>query len=236
MGVRHKFKLTPSEQLAKGAEESFKVMISLSLLLLAFCMVRSVGDHRSVEDLVSREAAVILKLDRAYASFGGEDGVRLQKLLDKYAHLVVKEFPMLEKGGRSNDVSTVLALLSKSSKSLEPQNAPQQIARAEILAAFTQLSDLREARVAAAQLELPAYLWQAITLSVSVAIVLGWFQTPLIKMVPYVGGVTLALSVLATILISVSTIYAGESAVTAEPIERAIPLLGKSWPQDLPLD
>ncbi len=233
MAIRKIFKITPGDPMAKGAEESFKVMISLSLLLMAFCLVRTQGDHRSVEDLVSREAAVILKLDRAYTGFGGEDGAKLEQLLMLYSKSVVKtEWKLLEAGGRSDEVSAILAALSGASKSLEPKNAPQQIARAEILSAFTQLSDLREARLSASRLALPTYLWQAICLSVMCAVVLGWFQTPLPKLVFYVGGVSMALSLLATILISTSGIFVGESAVTPEPIEKAIPLLGKSWPVD----
>ncbi|NEX64488.1 bestrophin-like domain [Noviherbaspirillum galbum] len=227
--ARRYFHWAPSEPLAKGAEESFKVMISLSLLLLAFCMVRSQGDHRSVEDLVSREATVIIKLDRAFAAFGGSNGTRMQGVLMNYADAVVKkEWPLLESGGRSDAVTTALNELNLGTKTLDPESAQQQIARAEILAAFTQLSDLREARLSASRLKLPDYLWHAILTSITCALVLGWLQTPTSKMVPYVGGVSLALSLLMTVLISTAGIFEGENAVTPEPIEKAISMLGKT--------
>ena len=54
--------LKPDEHLAKGAEEGFKLFTSITLLLIAFSLVRVQGDHRNVEDLVSRESALIFKL------------------------------------------------------------------------------------------------------------------------------------------------------------------------------
>ena len=226
--LRRHFRWEPSEPFAKGADESFKVMISLTLLLLAFCLVRTQGDHRSVEDLVAREAAVVLKLDRAYDSFSSEKADKLRANLLQYATLVANvEWPLLESGGRSDAVLTALTTLSVGSKSLEPQSAPQQIARAEILSAFTQLTDLREARLAASRVELPTYFWQAIICSISFLGVLGWFQSPLTKMVPYIGGVTTALCLLLTVLISTAGIFVGENAVTAQPLMMTISQMGR---------
>lgn len=226
--LRHYLKWNPSDVFAKGAEESFKVMISLTLLLLAFCLVRTQGDHRSVEDLVAREAAVVLKLDRAYSSFGSDSGDKLRVNLMQYAKLVADvEWPLMETGGRSDRAMASLTALSIGSKSLEPQSAPQQIARAEILSTFAQLADLREARLAASRVELPTYFWQAIVCSISFLVVLGWFQSPLTKMVPYVGGVTAALCLLLTVLISTAGIFVGENAVTALSLSKSIAEMGQ---------
>lgn len=226
--VRRYANWDPSEPLAKGAEESFKVLISLCLLLLAFSLVRAQGDHRSVDDLVSREATVLLKLDRAYAGFNSPDSEKLRVTLKRYAsELVTDEWKLLEKGERSDKASNTLAALSTGTRSLDPTNAPQQIARAEILSAFTQLSDLREARLAASRVELPSYLWQAIAVALGLLTILAWLQAPLKKMLTYCGGVTCALSVLLTVLISTTGIFEGENAVTAAPIAKAISTMGK---------
>lgn len=231
--LRRHFKWEPSEPFAKGADESFKVMISLTLLLLAFCLMRTQGDHRSVEDLVAREAAVVLKLDRAYAGFESPKTDQLRGTLLQYADLVVNvEWPLLEKGERSDSAMAALTTLSVGSKSLEPQSAPQQIARAEILSTYAQLVDLREARIAAGRIALPTYFWQAIVCSISLLVILGWFQLPLTKMVLYVGGVTCAWCLLLTVLISTAGIFVGENAVTAQPLKGVIAQLGKKMPAD----
>lgn len=224
--VRLKFKLEPSEPVAKGAEESFKVLISLTLLLMAFSLVRLQGDHRSVDDLVSREATVILKLERAYTSFGGPDEPLLRDKLLAYSKVLVNgEWEILKYGQRSDVASDLLAELSVLSKALDPQTAPQQIARAEILAGFTQLSDLREARLSATRLALPDYLWHAIAVCMFFLMILAWFQAPLKKAVPYVGGVVTALMILLTVLIATGGIFASENATSSQPIAQAISLI-----------
>lgn len=226
--VRRAFTLTPSEHLAKGAEESFKLFISLTLLLLAFCLVRMQGDHRGTEDMVAREGAVMIKLDRAYQAFGGDKAPRLRATLREYGSAVVEdEWKVLEDGGRSGKASAALNTLLRESRELEPQTVTQQVARSEMLQALLQMSDLREARIAASRLKLPTYYWYAILASMTFLTVFGWLQNPLSKLGAYVGGVTCGLGLLMTLLISTAGIYVGESAVTPEPIQDAMRLIGK---------
>lgn len=229
--VRRYLRLDPGEHLAKGAEESFKLFISLTLLLLAFCLVRMQGDHRGTEDLVAREGAVLIKLDRSYDAFGGEAAPKLQASLMQYAKLVVnEEWRLLEQGGRNDKVSESLAFLARESKQLDPRTPAQQVARSEIIQSFNQLADLREARISASRLKLPVYYWYAIFCSIFFFTIFAWFQSPLPKLLTYVGGVTCGLCLLLTVLIATAGIFAGESAVTPEPIQMAITQMGKSTP------
>lgn len=104
--VRRKLNIDINEHFAKGAEEAFKLFISLSLLLLAFCLVRAQGDYRGAEDIVSRESTVMLKLDRAYQAFDSEDTDVLRQVLRAYAgHLVDEEWPLLAKSERGTQTS-----------------------------------------------------------------------------------------------------------------------------------
>lgn len=156
--IRWKYKLNPDEHLAKGAEEGFKLFTSITLLLIAFSLVRVQGDHRNVEDLVSREAALMFKLNRSLASFGGAHSVELQGDLKNYANAVVDdEWPLMAKNGRSEEASNVLTDLTQGIRLLDPKNPVQQMARAEIVTTLNQLSDVREARISASRLKLPSY-------------------------------------------------------------------------------
>lgn len=225
--IRWKYKLNPDEHLAKGAEEGFKLFTSITLLLIAFSLVRVQGDHRNVEDLVSREAALMFKLNRSLASFGGAHSVELQGDLKNYANAVVDdEWPLMAKNGRSEEASNVLTDLTQGIRLLDPKNPVQQMARAEIVTTLNQLSDVREARISASRLKLPSYLWDALAVSVSLLIVFGWFQNPLPKMVAYVGGVTIGVSVLFTLIIALEGLYLGESQVTPDAIIHILPSLG----------
>ena len=66
----------------------------------------------------------------------------------------------------------------------------------------------------------------ALAISVALLIVFGWLQNPLPKMVAYVGGVTIGVSVLFTLVIALEGLYVGESRVTPEAIVHILPSLG----------
>jgi ABC-type transport system involved in cytochrome c biogenesis permease component len=80
--------------------------------------------------------------------------------------------------------------------------------------------------MATTQLGLPTYLRNSLLFAIVVLIVMSWVQTPLLKMVAAVSGVTMGISILMTLLISLENIYKGDSRVTPEPIERILPSIG----------
>ena len=226
--VRHRLKINIDDNLSRGAEESFKLFISLSLLLLAFCLVRAQGDYRGAEDIVSREATVMLKMDRAYESFATDDTDAMRLVLRTYAeHLVNDEWPVLAQGERASTASEDLRVISTISKQLEPQTAEQQVARSEIIQSVNQLNDLREARISASVVKVPTFYWYAIFTALFFLMFFGWLQNPLSKMVTWVGGVTCGVSLMLTVLISTSGIFAGQHAVSADPIRNALIPMGK---------
>jgi hypothetical protein len=225
--IRWKYNLNPNEHLAKGAEEGFKLFTSITLLLIAFSMVRVQGDHRNVEDLVSRESALIFKLNRSLAAFNGGHSAELQGDLKEYANSIVKdEWPLMAKGERSDETSNLLIDITQGVRLLDPKTPVQQMARAEIVTTLNQLSDVREARLSASRLKLPSYLWEALSVCVVLLIGFGWLQNPLPKMVAYVGGVTIGVCVLLTLVIALEGLFVGESQVTPDAITFVIPSLG----------
>lgn len=224
--VRKKFELNPSEHFGKGTEEAFKIFTSLTLMLLAFCLVRVQGDHRNAEDLSSREGVIIHKLSRSLQHYASPESDELQAVLLNYSQRIATvEWPLLAKGQRDEETTLLLGSLVQRARSLQTNTPAQQITRNEIIGILTQLSDVRDARLSASHLELPFYYYQALSFSVVALIFFGWFQSPLPKMAAYVGGVTLAVSLLLTMLFVTSTLFLGESQVTPEAINRAIMLM-----------
>ena len=225
--IRWKYNLNPNEHLAKGAEEGFKLFTSITLLLSAFSLVRVQGDHRNVEDLVSRESALIFKLNRSLAAFNGGHSAELQGDLKDYASSIVSdEWPLMAKGERSEETSNLLVDITQGVRLLDPKTPVQQMARAEIVTTLNQLSDVREARLSASRLHLPSYLWEALAVAIVLLIGFGWLQNPLPKMVAYVGGVTIGVTVLLTLVISLEGLFVGESQVRPDAIIFALPSLG----------
>ena len=133
---------------------------------------------------------------------------------------------MLGKGERASTASEDLRVISTISKQLEPQTPEQQVARSEIIQSVNQLNDLREARISASLVKLPTFYWYAIFTALFFLTFFGWLQNPLSKMVSWVGGVTCGVSLMLTVLISTSGIFAGQHAVSAEPISNALTQMG----------
>ena len=69
-------------------------------------------------------------------------------------------------------------------------------------------------------MSLQIYFWQALLSAIGLLTIFGWIQSLLPKMVAYVGGVTLGVSLLLTVLITTDGLFVGESRVTAAAIAR----------------
>jgi len=238
ISIRYHLKLDyKSEALAKSAEESFKLVTTMTLLLLAFCLVRAQENHSNVEDLVAREATIIYKLNRDLGSYGGEEAAALQAKTRSYAQSMVDdEWPLLSKGERSVKTSALLESLDDGSRQLIPATQRQLIAQSEILNILAQMSDVREARLSASHLSLPFYYWQAIFCSIMLLIVVGWLQHPMFKLVIYVGGVVLGVCLILTLLIATDGVFIGQNRVTSLAIERVVPLLGPAEKHGAPVN
>jgi hypothetical protein len=225
--IRRRLKWEVSGDVAKGAEEAFKITASMTMALLAFSLVQVQSLHRSVEDLAARESTIILKVSRALGAFDDPAGIALRGQVQAYARSVVTdEWPLLARGERSEKTTSLLAGVVKGAGQLQPATPAQQIALSEVRGGLTQVVDVREARLAATSLSLAPYFWGAIGAVLVILVVIGWFQGPLPKLIVYVGGVTMAISILLTLLIAASGIFAGESRVTPTALEKMIPLLG----------
>ena len=75
---------------------------------------------------------------------------------------------------------------------------------------------------------LSPYLWLGITVAMLTLAVLGWFQAPARKAVPYLIGIVIGLSTLLTVLVVSSGIFEGESRVAPDAIARTIDAIDAS--------
>ena len=214
--VRKFFKLEPNEHMGQGAEEAFKIIVSIVLLLIAFSLVQTQGDHQNADALVAKESALIIKLHRALDAYGDEAKSQQAELVAYAKSIANDEWPALATGKRSAATTTALVKLGQDARKLSPSSPSQQLLRSEIVSTTTQLNDVREARISSASAQLPTYLYQAIALALIFLVVFAWFLTPLFKMVMYVGGVTVGVALLLALLFSLEGLYSGENAVSVK--------------------
>ena len=235
LAIRRQFKISFSANLVKGADDAFRTLVGVTMALMAFALVQVEGLHRNVGDLVSREGAILLKFDRTIEDFGGDQAPLVKQQLRAYvASVMQSEWPAMAHGGRSNDTSAKLVSLSSSIDQLAPNTPKQHALIGEIGGQLIQVKDIREARISSSYVNLSPYFGLGIAMAMLTLTVLGWFQSPAEKAVPFVGGIALAISTMLTILIISSGIFEGESRVTPDAIGRTLAIIDSGAPAVVP--
>ena len=224
--VRRILNITIHSEVAKGADDAFKNVVTLTMALTAFSLVQVEGIHRNVADLVSREGAILLKFDRTLDDHPGSGSAPVESALRAYvASVIQSEWSAMVQGDRSSETNTKLNSLSAKVAQLDDGSLENTALLGELKGQFIQVKDIREARLATTHMNLSPYFWLGILVAMMSVMVLGWFQTPVEKAIPYVAGIAIGLSTLLSVLIVSSGIYEGESRVKPDAIERTLALI-----------
>lgn len=226
LAVRRALNVTLNAEVARGADDAFKNIITLTMALIAFSLVQVEGLHRNVADLVSREGAILLKFDRTFDDLPDAQADLVEKPLRTYvASLIESEWPAMAKGERSEEASANLNALAQGIKALGAIEEVNPSLVGDLRGQFVQVKDIREARLATSHMNLSPYFWWGILAAMVCLMTLGWFQTPVEKAIPYVAGITLGLSTLLAMLIVSSGIFEGASRVQPDAIARTLALI-----------
>lgn len=229
MAIRARLKVQLNDDVVKGADDAFKILIALTMALTAFALVQVEGLHRNVGDLVSREGAILLKLDRTIDGFAGDKVATVRTPLRAYVASVIQtEWPAMADGERSEDTSAKLAALTAAIDRIDTDMSMPAGLAGEIRGQLIQVKDVREARLSSSHMTLSPYFWWAIMLAMSSLAVLGWFQSPIEKAIAYLGGIVIGLSTLLTVLIVSSGIFEGGGRVGPDAIGRTLVLIDAS--------
>lgn len=224
--IKIKYKLTVPDELSTGALDAYKILCGLTIALCVFSLVRVQSSHLNTEDLVSREAQAISKLNRDLKSMATHEAEAFRDDLNTYANLIVQdEWPAMAKGESSEKVSELSAEMTQELREIKVRTYSQQVARAEILATFKQVVDLRDARLADFKKSLPVYLWVALSCLIALMIISGWFEKRTFFTVAFTSGTVLGIAVLLTLLVALDGVLAGENKITPEPIVDILPQL-----------
>ena len=226
--IRYKLDLNPRHSIASGADESYKIFITLVLVMIGVSLVQLQGDHKNVEDLVSREATLNLKIASLLTRYESDDANQAKAALAKYVQSIVEdEWPELKNDKGSDITADKLKELIKAISNLKPRSSEQEIVKGYIDISLTQVVDIRDARIATTGLYLQTYLWGSLSCFLAVMIFFGWFINPLSRMIFYVGGVTLGISMLIALIFIMEDLYRGESALIPKPFLDIIPIITK---------
>ncbi|WP_454915057.1 bestrophin-like domain [Xanthobacter sediminis] len=167
MVVRRLGRLLPQtgqDERALAALDTFKVLGPLAGVFLSFSLVQAIGQFRTADVNVSREAANIYQLDRALAGAASLTDTRPARLaLRAYLrHVVSHEWPAMQEGVDSVETAQALAHLQQAIDAMM-ESLPSEVRFSnDIDKNLDDLQDDRATRLGIARGGLPAIMWSVL--------------------------------------------------------------------------
>lgn len=207
----------------KEVMDAYRSVVSLTALVLAFSLVQAMLNLRRVESDVRREAAELVAADHALLHMGDAQAGALRALLLGYARTVLtEEWPMLVARGRSAEAGAALATMLRVNRAAAASNPERAATHTAFGRQIDELSDLREARITAAALQLPRAFWRAtgvlLMLGILLVSVVPWTVQHLLSALV----LSAVLGVLVALVAIVDVPFRGESGVKPTELRRAI--------------
>lgn len=207
--------------------DSYRLVVSLTALVLAFSLLQVQANFREVHEVVAREAATFDLATRELQHFEVRDAAELRARLNEYGQAVVtEEWPLLARGRHSTRVDGVYAALLRSATGFEPATARQQNAQNDLLRNLDLLGDLRDQRIAAATVRLPTSFWAAIGAMALICVLLAASASTTVSHRLATLLPAAALGVLIALVIIIDAPFKGQTAVRPDELQQALSQLG----------
>ncbi len=213
----------PDKDRADYVMRGLTTITSLAAVILAFSLVQVNGNLRRTEELVAKEASQIDLMDRLLQRYGGPDVAALRGQLRAYAASIVRdEWPALQANRQSPQTDERLQAVMRGIAALAPSPAGQRVSYSTVQQALDSLSDLRDQRLAAAELTLPHAFWYLILALILLMVGLSAMIEPAPFHTIPIAAKGLAIVLLAALVFMVDTPLKGEIAVAPMPFEKAL--------------
>jgi Na+/melibiose symporter-like transporter len=138
----------------------FSVVGVLYAVLLAFAIIVVWERFSDAEKNVAREAGAAATIYRLSQGINGQPGIALRGALTNYVRAVISEgWPAIERGSPSISVGEALDSVYKASLTLESPERRDTALVSEILHQLDTITELRRARLSAAEGLVPGLIW-----------------------------------------------------------------------------
>lgn len=223
---RRLFGIAENDDRSRGALEAYKAIVSSMAFLLAFFLVQAQDTLRSLERVVSQEAAALTTIDRSLLRYDSPDLTDLRSSLhDLVRRIVAEEWPALVHGERSPRAEALVDTLSRRIRTTEPTSSRQQSLLTELVAKLDEFTDRREDLITGATNTLPLLFWNTLAALLLVLAALAAFVTPNRERTLTIAGITVAVSLVLCLVIIADAPFAGGSTISPAPLERALTLM-----------
>ncbi|MDR6448859.1 hypothetical protein J2794_004990 [Paraburkholderia terricola] len=200
---------------------------TINSLLVAFAAVTVWGTYDAAAGTVAAEAACATELARDLASFGKPDARAARRELIVYMeHVVRDEWPQMQQHARA-DAATEAAFsrMFATTNRITPTGDRERALLTEVLARVNEMTKLREHRLQALDVAMPATLWGVMLIASALSLVL-LYVLPATRF--HFGLVTIWATTLGLaffFVLAVDRPFAGEVSVSPAPLRHAIETL-----------
>jgi hypothetical protein len=206
--------------------DAFKTLMTTVGVVLAFSLVQANKNLQEVDALVNKEGVALMTTDRILLRLGKPEFAALRPELAAYGgSLLHAEWPLLKDGQRNAETDEAYGALSKSIRSIGPDDARQQSMYAELLKHLDDLADIREQILGDADdddLALPDFFW----ITIAALLTLGWGMAllcePSFNRTIGLGASAATVALLLGFVMIVDKPFEGETSVSPKSIERAL--------------
>ncbi len=220
---RHILRLRENKSRDETVYESYKAVMAMAGVVLAFSLVEANGNFRAAHALVGREASAMLVVDRVLLRSNIPDAVKGRPLLDAFGHSQIRdEWPDITTVGRNAVTSEHYNALSRVVRSLQPQGQAQGVMYSELIKAMDDVSDSRETLIDEASNQLPGLFWLMAGSFVLLGFALGTMAEASLLRGLSLSSTAAAIGVLLAFVLIMDQPFKGSSSVEPTAIEKIL--------------
>lgn len=198
--------------------DSYRLMITLTGIVLAFSLVQAETNLRDVSSLIAREADTLDLVARELGHLQGPAVAELRARLVLYGEGILREeWPLLARGRHSRRLDGSFTELLHFAQQIQPGSPEQEVVYTEMLKNLDLLAYLRDERISDARERLPPVFWHAVELMTLVSILLAAPVPPSIANSFATLLPAAAIAVLIGLMAIIDVPFKGQSAV--HPVE-----------------
>jgi ABC-type multidrug transport system fused ATPase/permease subunit len=222
---RYALRLRADKARDETVYESYKAVMAMAGVVLAFSLVEANSNYRAAHALVARQASAMLIVDRVLVRSGIADAAKGRPLLDAFGRSqLTDEWPTITTLGRHAVTGEHYNALSRFVRKLEPQGQAQGIMYSELIKAMDDISDSRETLIDEAGNQLPDLFWVMAASFVLLGFVLGTMAEASVLRALSLGSTAAAIGVLLSFVLIMDQPFKGSSSVEPTAIEKILVL------------
>ncbi len=221
-------RFNPTRAVNDGASDAIKAVAGFTVFVVAFSLVQVQSQFRITEDLSLKEANAVATLDRALFHFGTPAALAAREDLQIYVKSVIEdEWPLLAHDQRSPKTDGLYKKFGTDVRRLEAETPRQQATETQLFRALDEMSDLREARLAATDFGLqPLYWWVMLGLF-GILLVLAFFTSATIDKTLANCGMVCAIGMMFSLVLIYEDPFAGDINVTPVAMKRVLGIMAE---------